>query len=321
MLTKSCNPHALPCVHRLLEYLASIEGKAILTGQHTQTMAQEELHVIKQVTGQEPALLGFELMSYSPNINLEGATEACITEVEENRGTLQRAWEWARMGGIITFTWHWFSPLGGSDKAFFTVNTDFDARKALMPGTPEHEAFLHDLDAMCALLMPFCEANIPILWRPFHESEGKWFWWGAQGMDTARELYRFMFKYYTEHHHLDNLIWVWNNPMPAGYVGDAYCDIISRDMYPPAHDHGAFEDKYTSLRMITGEDKGCAIAETGVIPDGDALAETRTPWLWYMTWSRDFCRTENFNTHAALRKLYSHPWAITLDRLPKGING
>ncbi len=316
MRIKPCNPHALPCVHQLLAYLASIEGQAILTGQHTQTMAQAELHQIEKVTGKRPALLGFELLGYSPNINLEGATESCITEVEENRGTLERAWEWARQGGIITFTWHWFSPLGGHDKAFYAANTDFDARQALVEGTPEHAAFLHDMDEMAVLLRPFCEANVPILWRPFHEAEGNWFWWGAKGMDVARELFRFMFRYYTGHHRLDNLIWVWNNPSPEGYVGDEYCDIISRDMYPPAHAHGAFEERYTSLKAITPADKGCAIAETGVIPDGDALAATKTPWLWYMTWSNGFCLTEEHNTFDALRRLYSHPWAITLDKLP-----
>ena len=316
MLTTPCDSHALPCVHALMTYLASIEGKAILTGQHTKTMAQEELHHIEAVTGKRPALLGFELLGYSPNIRLDTADEDCTREVEENRGTLQRAWEWARLGGIITFTWHWFSPLGGRDKSFYTDNTDFDARQALVDGTEENRAFLHDLDHMAGLLRPFCEANVPILWRPFHESEGRWFWWGAQGMVTARALYRFMFRYYTEHHHLHNLIWVWNNPDPAGYVGDDCCDIISLDMYPPAHAHSAFENRWAALQGVTPAAKGCAIGETGVIPDGDDLAARKTPWLWYMTWSGEFCLTEAHNTFDALRRLYHHPWAVTLDTLP-----
>ena len=163
MLTTPCNPRALPCVHKLLKYFDAIEGKGILTGQHTQSMAQEELHHIEQVTGKRPALLGFELLGYSPNIDLEGATEACIIEVEENRGTLERAWEWIHQGGIVTFTWHWFSPLGGHDKAFYMEHTDFDARRALIEGSPEHAAFLRDLDHMAALLQPFCEART---WMP-----------------------------------------------------------------------------------------------------------------------------------------------------------
>lgn len=317
MITKPCNPNAQPEAVRLLAYLSSIEGKAILTGQHTLTRPQEELALIERETGKLPAVCGFELLAYSPNIHLEGASEPCVTEVLNNQGTLEQAWAWARRGGVLTFTWHWFSPLGGHDKSFFTDNTDFDARAALQEGTPEHEAFVHDLDHMAALLQPFCDAHVPILWRPFHESEGKWFWWGAQGMEVARDLFRFMFRRYTQHHHLDNLIWVWNNPRPEGYVGDEYCDIISRDQYPPAHAHGAFRDRYDELRLVTQADKGAAIAETGVIPDGDALAADHTPWLWYMTWSGGFVLTEEHNSFDALRRLYHHEYAVTLDKLPK----
>ena len=63
------NANALPCVRTVMQYFARISGEKIITGQHTQSMAQEELHYIEQVTGKQPALLGFELLSYSPNIN------------------------------------------------------------------------------------------------------------------------------------------------------------------------------------------------------------------------------------------------------------
>lgn len=317
MIITPCNPHAQQEARELLAYLASIEGKGILTGQHTQTRPQEELTLIERETGKLPALCGFELLAYSPNIRLEDASEPCVTEVLNNQGTLETAMEWARRGGILTFTWHWFSPLGGRDKAFYTDNTDFDASAAIIEGTPEHAALLHDMDHMAALLKPFCDAHIPILWRPFHECDGKWFWWGAKGQDVARELYRLMFRYYTQHHHLDNLIWVWNNPQPEGYVGDEYCDIISRDQYPPAHAHGAFRDRYDELRALTSADKGAAIAETGIIPDADALIREQAPWLWYMTWSGGFCLKEEHNSFDALRRLYHHDYAITLDKLPR----
>ena len=58
----------------------------------------------------------------------------------------------------------------------FTENTDFDAEKALQPGTREHQALLSDLDVMAGILRPFCDQEVPILWRPFHEGDGTWFW-------------------------------------------------------------------------------------------------------------------------------------------------
>lgn len=235
MRTIPCNPNAQPEVKEVLEYLSQIEGKGILTGQHTQTMEQPEIWRIEKLTGKLPAICGFELLSYSPNIRRETADEECLKEVDENTGTLEKAWEWAERGGLMTFTWHWFSPLGGNDKSFYAEKTDYDAAKAVMEGTPEHEALCHDLDHIAGVLQPFCDRHIPILWRPFHESEGEWFWWGAKGPEVAAELFRFMFRYYTQHHHLDNLIWVWNSPLPEGYVGDEYCDIISRDLYTEPH--------------------------------------------------------------------------------------
>ena len=316
-ITTPSNPNAQPCVHKLMAYLGQLAGHGILTGQHTKTRGMEELRHIEKITGKQPALVGFELLSYSPNINYWDTDDECMDEVAGNYGTLRQAWEWAAQKGVVTFTWHWFSPLGGRSKSFFSVNTDFDATRALIDGTPENKALLQDMDMMAALLRPFCEAGVPILWRPFHEAEGDWFWWGVKGVEVAKELYRFMFRYYTEKHHLDNLIWVWNSPLPEGYVGDEYCDIITRDQYPPAYAYSDFRDNYEGLLKITDAKKGTAVAETGIIPDADMLVANKTPWLWYMTWSGGFVLTEEFNEFSALKRLYEHEYAVTLDKLPR----
>ena len=87
---------------------------------------------------------------------------------------------------------------------------------------------------MAGLLRPFSDEHIPILWRPFHEAEGSWFWWGREGAEPCKKLYRLMFERFTERHRLDNLIWVQNSPKIENYPGDDVVDIISRDLYPPA---------------------------------------------------------------------------------------
>ena len=73
-----CNPHALPCVHTVMEYLSGLSGHGILTGQHTKTRGMEELRHIERITGKQPALLGFELLSYSSNINYGDTDAECI---------------------------------------------------------------------------------------------------------------------------------------------------------------------------------------------------------------------------------------------------
>lgn len=312
-----CNQNAQQCVRNVMRYLSDISGERIITGQHTQTMAQEELHYIEQVTGKQPALLGFELLSYSPNINYADTDEACMKEVAENYGTLKRAWKWASQKGLITFTWHWFSPLGGRSKSFFSNNTDFDAEKAAAEGTPEHRALLSDMDMMAGLLRPFCEKQIPILWRPFHEGDGDWFWWGAKGAEPLKRLWRMMYHRYTDVHKLNNLIWVWNSPVPECYPGDDVVDIISRDMYPPAHEHTGQSRMYCQLIGITQQPKIALIGETGTLPSAKAIAEERIGWASYMTWSREFCIGEDYTTNAALNEMYHSPYAVTKDTLPQ----
>ena len=312
-----CNPNAQECVKNVMKFLSDITGTGVVTGQHTQTMKQEELLHIESVTGKKPALLGFELLSYSPNINYSDTDGECMEEVSDNYGTLKRAWEWAEAGGLITFTWHWFSPLGGRSKSFFSVNTDFDAEKAVIDGTPENKALLSDMDMMAGLLRPFCDRNIPILWRPFHEGDGNWFWWGAKGADTVKKLFRIMYERYTHIHDLNNLIWVWNAPKPDYYPGDDVVDIISRDMYPPEHSHTSRAEMYRDLIRITDTPKIAFIGETGTLPSIDEIIGEEIGWAGYMAWSKEFVLSEQYTTKEALRKIYNSPFAITLDRLPK----
>lgn len=311
------NKNAQNGVKNVMKFLSDITYEKIITGQHTQTMAQEELHYIEEVTGKQPALLGFELLSYSPNINYSDTDDECMKEVSENYGTLKRAWEWAEKKGLITFTWHWFSPLGGRSKSFFTDNTDFDAQKAVIDGTPENIALISDMDVMAGILRPFCDKGIPILWRPFHEGYGNWFWWGAKGADTLKKLWRMMYERYTSLHKLNNLIWVWNSPVAECYPGDDTVDIISRDMYPPAHEHTSQSEMYHSLMQITSEPKITLIGETGTLPCSDAIAQERVGWASYMTWSHEFCTSEVYNTNEALKEMYNSPYAVTKENLPE----
>ena len=309
----------------LLEYLKNTAGQQIITGQHTQTIPCEEIAYIRQNTGKEPKLRGFELLGYSPNINYADASSECLKEVEENKGTVETALQWARAnrphsengagyvdGGILTFTFHWFSPIGGRDKSFYTEHTDFDAAKILQEGTPERAAFYHDMDVIAGILQKFQQEHIPILWRPFHESYGTWFWWGAKGAEVARELYRLMFDYYTNEKDLHNLLWVWNSDIEEAYPGDEYVDVVSMDVYLPEYQATDYADAYEKLVAATSHDKVAALAEVGYLPDVDLLQKSRIPWAYYMTWSKEFCIGEKYNSVENLKKMYDSEYAVIL---------
>lgn len=312
-MQKTVNPNATEAAKKLLNDLSELAGKAIITGQHTQTIPMEEIDYIKQLTGKEPKLRGFELLSYSPNINYEDADEACLTEVYENRGTVDTAIEWAKHSdGIVTLSFHWFSPIGGRDKSFYAKNTTFDAEKILLPDTPEREAFYHDMDVIAKELKKFQDADIPVLWRPFHEADGDWFWWGAKGPVVASKLYRMMYAYYTHELHLDNLLWVWNCPVKEAYPGDDVVDVVSVDIYLERYEETNYQKQYEQLIKATSSNKVAALAEVGYMPDISLLEQSHTPWAYYMTWSKEFCIGEQYNSKESVRAMYTSDYAVTM---------
>lgn len=312
-MQKTVNPNASERTQKLLNYLSETAGKAIITGQHTQTNPMEEIDYIREKTGKEPLLRGFEMLAYSPNINYADATEPCLTEVYENRGTMETALNWAKeTDGIVTLTFHWFSPLGGHDKSFYAKNTDFDAKQILVEGTPERAAFYQDLDVIAAELQKFRDADIPILWRPFHEADGEWFWWGAKGAVVAMKLYRLMFDYFVNAKELDNLLWVWNCPIAEAYPGDDFVDIISVDIYLQKYEKTDYREQYEQLVQATSRNKTAALGEVGYLPDIELLSQSHTPWAYFMTWSKEFCIGEQYNTTERLKSMYDSSYAISV---------
>lgn len=310
-MQKTANKNATEATKQLLNFLEETAGRKIITGQHTQTNPMEEIDYIREVTGAEPLLRGFELLSYSPNINYEDSDEDCLTEVYENRGTVETALDWAKnTNGIVTLTFHWFSPIGGRDKSFYSKNTDFDAEKILMENTPERDAFYRDMDVIAEQLREFQEADVPVLWRPFHEAEGDWFWWGAKGPGVASKLYCMMFEYYTNVLHLDNLLWVWNCPIKEAYPGDAYVDVISVDIYLEKYEKTDYYKEYKNLVNQTSSNKVAALAEIGYLPDIALLEQSHVPWAYYMTWSKGFCIGEQYNRKAALYNMYQSEYSL-----------
>lgn len=371
-------PGASDASARLLSYLCHTAGVKIITGQHTQTNEMEEIGYIKNVTGKEPKMRGFELLSYSPNINYKDASEACLKEVTENRGTADTAVLWGlstiknktaagscgvnsdggehfqpsaevksetsiyaapsfalseahgednakrnmklssgrtwnpETDGIVTLTWHWFSPMYGRDKSFYSENTPFDPERVLKTGTDERKHFFSDMDVIAGQLEKFQKADIPVLWRPFHESGGTWFWWGRKGPAAAKELYLLMFDYFTKEKHLDNLLWVWNCGIKEGYPGDNAVDVITADIYLDKYIPTDYKDDYISLVRETTEKKVAALGETGCIPDPDVLQKSHVPWAYYMCWSKEFCIGEKYNSNENLKRMYESPYSLTL---------
>ena len=312
-MNKPVNKNATKKAAELLAYLYECAGRCIITGQHTQTNPMEEREYIHELTGKYPKLTGFEMLSYSPNIDYVNSGEACLTEVKENKDTLETAMRLAKTTDIIpVFCFHWFSPVGGSDKAFYSEHTDFDPEKVFEEDSAERKAFYSDLDVVAKELLRFKEEDIPVLWRPFHEAEGTWFWWGRKGGDVARRLYLLMFDYFVNHKHLDNLLWVWSTPTKEAYPGDEYVDVVGWDIYLPEKKATDYSEQYKILTENTTKNKVAALTEVGYNPDVDLLKESREPWAFYMTWSKEFAMDGVYNTPDEIRKMYASDYSVKL---------
>lgn len=311
-----CNPNASEECKKLLKYLKSIQGKQILAGQQTSYLPAKELDTIQKITGHLPALRGFDLMSYSLSTDTPEQTPHCREELSSNPGSVEAAISWAKEShGLVTFCWHWFSPLHGRNKSFYTEDTAFDITLAVTPGTPEHSAALKDIDAIAFQLKRLADEHIPVLWRPLHEASGGWFWWGAKSADSYKLLYRMLFERLTFHHKLNNLIWIWNSPAEGWYLGDDCVDILSTDIYTQPHDYQPLQEEYRYTQSFS-PDKMTALGENGPIPDPELLKATNTPWLWFLTWGGDFVFTENHSTFGHVKQVYESEYVITLSDLP-----
>ncbi|KAF4410111.1 glycosyl hydrolase [Streptomyces lycii] len=303
------DPDAGPEARELLSDLTGNYGKNILSGQ--QDMASVQW--LEDNVGASPAVAGLDMMDYSPS-RVERGTSS--TEVEN-------ALAWDERGGITTFVWHWNAPSGLIDepgkewwRGFYTDATTFDVAAAIADKqSPEYELLLRDIDAIAQELSRLQDAGVPVLWRPLHEAEGGWFWWGAKGPEPAKELWRIMYDRMVNHHGLHNLLWVWNSVDPAWYPGDDVVDIVSADSYPQQGDHGPVSGTYEKLVQLVGDEKLVALTETGSIPDPELLRTYEADWSWFTTWS-GFSADEAYNPLEFVERVYRDEGVITLDELP-----
>ena len=223
--TSLVNPAADSNAKSLYNYLRSIYGTKILSGQQELSWA----NWVGTQTGKIPAIVAVDLMDYSPS-RVERGTVG--TSVEE-------AITHANRGGIVSFLWHWNAPTGLYDtdahkwwSGFYTDATDFDIAAALSSTTnANYTLIIRDIDAIAVQLKRLQAANVPVLFRPLHEAEGAWFWWGAKGAEPCKKLYALLYDRLTNYHGINNLIWVWNSLAADWYPGDATVDILSADVY------------------------------------------------------------------------------------------
>jgi mannan endo-1,4-beta-mannosidase len=154
---------------------------------------------------------------------------------------------------------------------------------------------------------------------------GVWFWWCRHpGEDGYIKLWRMMYDYFTNHHKLNNLIWVWNPNAPRDKEGDEayayidyfpgleYVDVLAADVY-----HNDYRKSHHDQLLELAQGKPIAFGEVGRMPSPEILEE-QPKWTWFMGWANWLYKA---NTPDSVKILYNSSRTITLDMIEKDNTG
>ena len=299
------NPDASPEARQLLNYLYEVEGNGIISGMHNELYSNEWTQKIIDLTGVEPALWGSDFR-YGEWVQYR---QQMVNEAIN---------QWNK-GKIITLMYHATRPMDPIDGIWKNDTSDEGVQgemseeewvQLMTPGSEIHNQWLNHVDKVAGYLKQLRDANVPILWRPYHEMNGGWFWWGKKkGENGYQKLWKMMYDRYTNYHKLNNLLWVWNanapnyaDPYEWYYPGNEYVDVLATDIYNKDY-QPEFHDKLVAL----GKGKPVAIGETGPIVDTETLKTTYPKFVWFMGW-RDHFMEQQPEQH--IIDLFKHPYVI-----------
>lgn len=299
-------PDASPEARALLRLLQDVSGHHTFTGQHNYpNVKARNSEFAARVLGKTPVIFGTDM-----GFAKDGDTDSYLARPD----IVQTCIREHQQGSIIALCWHavpptadepvTFRPQPGADpKQLHSVQgklLDAQFQDVLTPGTPLHRKWEAQVDAIAGYLKQLQDAHVPVLWRPYHEMNGDWFWWGNRGADTAA-LYRQMFDRFVHHHHLNNLIWVWSVDRVSKpgfehekvFPGIEYVDVLALDVYG-----NDFAPSYYDSLVRLSQGKPLALAEVGNPPSPEILAQ-QPRWTYYMTWA-GMVRNTSPSTYARL---------------------
>ncbi len=209
---------------------------------------------IRDVTGQYPALYGFDL----GRIELGLPYNLDSVPFEKTRLFIREAYD---RGGVITLSWHLNNPLTGKT----AWDNKPGAVASILPGGEKNELYNIWLDRVAEFLSGLKGKNgesIPVILRLFHELNGGWFWWGKDQCtpEEMKQLWRYTIHYLRDVKNIHNLLYAFNtDKFYSGaeyierYPGDDFIDIMGFDIYQGGalHDNNVFTHFFSrELDMI-----------------------------------------------------------------------
>lgn len=236
---------------------------------------------MKKATGNDPALLGSDFMFITDDQNNEQPDNWFYQQEILITDDVKEAYS---KGMVNIFSWHLREPFEG--ESFYTSDmTDYqkyNAFPSLLPGGLNHDYYKAKLDKVASVLSNLKDNNnklIPVIFRPFHEFDGNWFWWGSAYCTPAQyqQVWQFTVEYLRDTKQVHNVIYAYSpdnsytteSQYLNRYPGDAYVDILGMDNYGDFNNQGTAGavTANAKLKMISDlakeKVKIAAMTETG----------------------------------------------------------
>lgn len=241
-------------------------------------VGDEDRSDVKSVCGSHPAVIGVDLLGFS------GRSEDQIQKAKETVGkTVVDAYN---RGGVVTVAWHFSNPVSGGG-FYWRDSVSLPAVKYIIPGGEAHEKYkeiLRGIGEWAKSLRGDDGALVPMIFRPYHEFDGGWFWWGKPHCTREEfiSLWRFTVSYLRDSLGVHNFLYAFSpdnrfatrEEFLERYPGDEWVDMVGMDNYDDlGRDRRDIPRAAMKLKIVSDyareAGKLAAFTETGLesIPD------------------------------------------------------
>ena len=290
------DPNATPEARALLELFYRISGEYTLTGQHNFPDARDRnSRFYAKEVGKTPAIWSSDF-----GFAEDGDKDSYLARPDIVKEAIRQH----KKGAIVTLCWHAVPPTADEPVTFQPIPgveappdklasvqgqlTDDQYRELMTPGSPLRKRWEAQVDEVAKFLKQLQAANVPVIWRPYHEMNGNWFWWGGRiGENGTADIYRLIYDRYVNYHQLHNLVWVWSVDRPSEayrkythyYPGDEYLDILALDVYG-----SDFRQEYYEDLVVLSNGKPLMLGEVGPPPSIEVL-KNQPKWTSWVVWA------------------------------------
>jgi mannan endo-1,4-beta-mannosidase len=224
---------------KLIMCLQQLQSKGVMLGHQDDTFYgttwkwESNRSDVRDVCGDYPAVMGFELgkIELGSDKNLDGVSFNLM------RKEIQAQYE---RGGIITISWHPYNPVTGNN----AWDANGNAVGAVLQGGAQYAKMQQWIGTVIKFIKSLKTKDgkpIPVIFRPWHEMNGSWFWWGQKSCtpEQYKQLYQMTWNAFKKAK-FNNIVWCFSpnaetndteEKYIAYYPGDKYIDLLGVDSY------------------------------------------------------------------------------------------